>query len=76
VGIRLGGAVTLAILPAMMRPLVSRPVLYSAFVIVTTLSSGVLVQPLTTRIGRRAGLVGLGVGVMSLMPAAHAVAIG
>jgi MFS family permease len=69
-------AVTIAILPGLMRPQVSHPILYSALVIVTTLLSGVLMQPLTKRIGPRGDLIGLGVGVVGLLVASHAVAIG
>jgi MFS family permease len=68
-------AVTIAILPGLMRPHVARPVLYSAFVIVTTLSAGVLVQSLVRRIGRHADLVGLAAGLGGLLVASHAVAV-
>lgn len=68
-------AVTVAILPGIMRPYVERPVLYSAFVIVTTLLSGVLVQPMTSRLGARADLVGLAVGAAGTFVAAAAVAL-
>jgi len=68
-------AITLVILPGIMRPHVARPVLYSAFVIVTTLLSGVLVQPLTTRIGRRADLLGLGVGALGILLASESVTL-
>jgi MFS family permease len=66
-------AVTMAIVPGIMRPHVARPVLYSAFVILTTLASGVLVQPLTTRLGRSGDRVGLAVGALGIAVAAHAV---
>jgi MFS family permease len=66
-------AIAIAIVPPLLRPHVPRPVLYSALVIATTLLSGVLVQPLTTRIGRRADLVGLGVGALGIVVAASAV---
>jgi MFS family permease len=69
-------AVTIAILPGLMRPRVDRPVLYSAFVIVTTLLSGVLVQPLTQRIGRRADLAGLAAGAAGVVLGSHAVTTG
>jgi hypothetical protein len=69
-------AVAIAILPGIMRPHVSRPIAYSAFVIVTTLLSGVLVQPLTRRIGRRADLVGLGTGAVGILVGSRAVATG
>ena len=68
--------VTVAILPGIMRPHLSRPVLYSGFVIVTTLLSGVAVQPLTTRWGRHTDLLGLGVGAGGVLLAAHAAALG
>ncbi len=66
-------AVPLAILPGIMRPHVGRPVLYSAFVIVTTLAAGVLVQPLTSGLGRRGDLLGLGVGATGVALGAYAV---
>jgi hypothetical protein len=69
-------AVTVAILPGLMRPHVERPVLYASFVIVTTLFTGVLVQPLTTRIGARADLVGLALGAVGTFAGAEAVALG
>jgi MFS family permease len=69
-------AVTVAILPGTMRPYVARPVLYSSLVIVTTLLSGVLVQPLTTRIGRRSDLLGLALGAAGTFVGAQAVALG
>jgi MFS family permease len=69
-------AITLAILPGIMRPHVARPVLYSAFVIAATLAGGVVVQPLTRRIGPRADLLGLGAGVAGIFLGARAVVIG
>jgi MFS family permease len=69
-------AVTVAILPGLMRPHVERPVLYASFVIVTTLFTGVLVQPLTTRIGSRADLLGLALGALGTFAGAEAVALG
>ena len=42
----------------------------------TPLFTGVLVQPLTTRIGARADLVGLALGALGTLAAAEAVAIG
>ena len=68
-------AVTVAILPGIMRPYVERPVIYAAFVIVSTLLSGVLVQPMTSRLGPRADLVGLAVGAAGTFVAAQAVMI-
>jgi len=68
-------AVAMAILPGLMRPHVSRPVIYSALVILTTLLSGVAVQPLAKRIGPRADLVGLGIGSLGVLFASYAVAL-
>lgn len=67
-------AVTLAVLPGLMRPLVSRPVLYSGAIILATLAAGVLVQPYVKRIGRRADLLGLGAGALGILLAARVVA--
>jgi MFS family permease len=69
-------AVTIATLPGLMRPHVSRPILYSALVILTTLVSGVLVQPLTKRFGPRADLLGLVAGGLGILLGARAVALG
>jgi MFS family permease len=69
-------AVTLAVLPGLMRPQVTRPILYSALVILTTLLSGVLVQPLTKRIGPRADLLGLAAGTLGVILGSRAVAVG
>ena len=69
-------AVTLAILPGLMRPRVSHPVLYSGFVIFTTLLAGVLVQPGVRRLGRSAGLLGLAMGGLGLLLGARAVSLG
>jgi hypothetical protein len=69
-------AVTVAILPGLMRPHVGRPVLYASLVIMTTLLSGVLVQPLTTRIGPRSDVLGLVLGTLGILLGAQAVAIG
>ena len=69
-------AMTVAIVPGLMRPYVEHPILYSASVIVTTMLSGVLVQPLTTRLRRRADLLGLGLGALGVLLAAEAVAMG
>jgi hypothetical protein len=41
---------------------------------VTTLASGVAVQPLTRRLGLRAGLLGLGLGTLGILLGARAVA--
>lgn len=68
-------SVTLAILPGLMRPLVAYPVIYSGFVIVTTLFVGVSVQPLVKRVGRHADLLGLGAGAVGIGLGAHAAAV-
>ncbi len=68
-------AITLVILPGLMRPHVARPVIYSAFVIATTLASGILVQPFIARIGRRADLLGLGLGALGIFLGARTVAL-
>jgi MFS family permease len=67
-------AVTIAIVPGILRPHVAHPVIYSALVIVTTLGSGVVVQPLTRRLGRRGDLVGLAIGTAGMLLAARAAA--
>ena len=69
-------SVTLAILPGLMLAQLARPVLYSALVIVTTLLSGVLVQPLAKRVGPRADRLGLGAGAIGLLLGSHAVTTG
>ncbi|HSO32339.1 MAG TPA: MFS transporter [Labilithrix sp.] len=69
-------AVTVAILPGIMREHVARPVLFSGFVIVTTLLTGVAVQPLTTRLGPRGDRVGLALGAAGIGLGAHAARIG
>ena len=48
---------------------------YSALVIIVTLASGMAVQPLTTRIRRRADLLGLAVGASGTFLAAVVVAM-
>jgi sugar phosphate permease len=58
-----------------MRPLVSRPVLYSGFVIFVSLATSVLVQPFVRRLGRHADLLGLAVGTVGILLGAHAVSI-
>ena len=68
-------AIAIAVTPPLLRPHVARPVFFSAFVIATTLMAGVFVQPLTTRIGRRADLVGLGLGALGIVVAAYAVEV-
>jgi hypothetical protein len=68
-------AVTLVILPGILRSQVSRPVLYSAFVIATTLAAGVSMQPLMSRVGPRAELVGLGLGTLGVLLGAVSVAV-
>jgi MFS family permease len=69
-------AVTIAIVPGLMRPLVAHPVVYSGLVILTTLLAGVAVQPLTRRVGPRGDLLGLGIGAAGVFLAARAVAAG
>lgn len=69
-------AVTVAIIPGLMRPHVERPVLYSGFVIASTLLSGVLAQPLTARLGMRADRVGLALGAVGTLVGAEAVVAG
>lgn len=58
------GAIALVTLPAIFRAQVGRPILYAAVTCVITLAAGVLVQPLTTRIGKHADLVGLALGTV------------
>lgn len=55
-------AVGVAILPGIMRPHVSRPVLYSGVVVVVTLLAGVAAQSLVGRLRGRGDLVGLAIG--------------
>jgi MFS family permease len=69
-------AVTIAILPGLMRALVARPVIYSGLVIAATLGAGVAVQPLTRRLQRRGDLLGLAIGALGVFLGAYAVAIG
>ena len=69
-------AVTIAILPGLMRAHVSHPVIYSGLVIATTLGTGVAVQPLTRRLHHRGDLLGLSVGALGIGLGAYAVAIG
>lgn len=64
-------AVTMAIVPGLLRPLVPHPVLFAGAAIFVTLLSGVLVQPLTTRFGVRAEGVGLGLGAIGIWLAAE-----
>ncbi|HEY4016592.1 MAG TPA: MFS transporter [Polyangiaceae bacterium] len=68
-------AASLAVLPGIMRSHVSRPILYSAFVILLTLLAGVLVQPLTARLRRRGNVVGLALGSLGLLVGACSVAV-
>jgi MFS family permease len=68
-------AVTLAILPGLLRSQVGRPVLYSSFVIALTLLAGVSMQPLIGRAGRRADLIGLALGGLGVLLGACAAAI-
>jgi len=68
-------AVTLAVVPGLMRPFVSRPALYSGSLILVTLAAGVAVQPTVKRIGRRADWLGLAVGALGVLLAARVVAL-
>lgn len=65
--------ISMVILPVLLRPLVSRPIVYSASLAAVTLFTGVLVQPLTSRLGRRGEWVGLGLGVLGIALGAQAV---
>jgi hypothetical protein len=58
------------------RAQVSRPLVYASLASLVTLSAGVLVQPLTTRIGKRADLLGLAIGVVGVLVGAASVAMG
>ena len=62
--------ITAVTLPGLFRTQVSRPILYSALLVLVTLMSGVLVQPLTTKVGRRADLLGLASGLLGIGVAA------
>ena len=66
-------AVTLAVVPGLMRPLVARPALYSGALILVTLAAGVLVQPYVKRVGRRADWLGLAAGALGILLAAGVV---
>ena len=68
-------SVSMVVLPALMRPFVARPVLYSALVTAATLFTGVLIQPFTSRLGRRADVIGLGLGALGILLGAFAVAV-
>lgn len=68
--------ITLAILPGIMRSHVERPVLYTGFVIATTLLAAVAVQPLTKRLGARGDRVGLTIGAGGIVLAAVTAKIG
>lgn len=65
-------AVGIVIGPGVLRPHLSRPILFSGFVIAVTLATGMLVQPF--RVGRRPERVGLAVGAAGILVAAEAVA--
>lgn len=60
-------AVAMVVLPGLLRPLVERPVIYSASLAALTLLTGVFVQPLTSRLGRRGDWVGLGLGAAGIV---------
>jgi MFS family permease len=65
----------MVVLPVLMRPFVSRPVIYSASLAAVSLFTGVLVQPLTSRLGRRGDLVGLALGALGITLGAQAVVL-
>ena len=64
-------AVTMAVVPGLLRPTVGHPVIFAAAAIFVTLLAGVVVQPLTTRFGRRADILGLGLGAVGIWLAAE-----
>jgi MFS family permease len=66
-------SVTSVTMAGLFRPYVSHPILYAGLLALVTLMTGVLVQPLTTRVGRRADLLGMAVGLVGLGVAAVAV---
>lgn len=66
-------AVAMVVLPLLMRPYVSRPILYAASLAAVSLFTGVLVQPATSRLGRRGDLLGLGLGAVGVALGAQAV---
>jgi hypothetical protein len=68
-------AISMVVLPVLMRPLVSRPVIYAASLAAVSLFTGVLVQPLTSRLGRRGDLLGLGLGAVGIAVGAEAVTL-
>lgn len=68
--------ISMVILPVLLRPLVSRPIIYSASLAAVTLFTGVLVQPLTSRLGRRGEWLGLGLGALGIALGAQAVRLG
>jgi len=68
-------AITMVIVPGLLRPYVERPVLFSAFLIATTLMAGVSIQPFTTRFGRRADLWGLALGALGAVLVTFAVSV-
>jgi hypothetical protein len=67
-------AISMAVVPGLLRALVARPVIYSASLIVVTLASGMAVQPLTGRIGSRGDRQGLAAGAAGVFLAACAIA--
>ena len=67
-------AISMAVVPGLLRSMVTRPVLYSASLIVVTLASGMAVQPLTARVGSRGDRQGLAVGAAGVFLAAYVIA--
>jgi MFS family permease len=68
-------AITLVIVPGLLRPYVDRPVLFSAFLIATTLLAGVSIQPVTARLGPRADLWGLALGALGALLATFTLSV-
>jgi MFS family permease len=66
-------AISMVILPILLRAFVSRPVLYAASLTAVSLFAGVLVQPLTSRLGQRGDWLGLGLGAIGIVLGAAAV---
>jgi MFS family permease len=66
-------AIAMVVLPVLLRPLVARPVIYSASLAAVSLFTGVLVQPLTSRLGSRGDLLGLALGALGIVLGTQAV---
>lgn len=69
-------AVTVAIVPGLLRAHVARPALFAGASVVVTLFTGVLVQRWTGRLGPRADRIGLALGGAGIFVASFAVARG